>query len=377
MFNEMNFSLPMTAKAAILKDPAAPSWSYRDRKFRNIKLADAEEKINEIEASEKYQWQMSQSFGMIKLIDDSVGRIMKALDETGLSDNTIIVFTSDHGDMMAEHANNDKVLPYKASAGVPFIISWPKKIRPKVVETSYSSVDFVPTLLNLVGVQDTESMGFQGIDASADLLDDEDLKAFESQIRFIDGPSGRYAAAVNGRYTLVLNKKGVPWLFDSEEDPDELYNYYKVNEFYDQISTNMQSALYFVMLKYDFGLLSKFVPVLMDRPACEETLDNLGDVFPFHTCADIGEMEDPKTYCAQDKFQRECPVTCKLCVEDSTGLILLKGNMMFCRKQVTKNPTKFCQWKYIKSFCPETCNDFLEDTRSGRNIFQPNNNLRW
>ena len=109
---------------------------------------------------------------------------------------------------MTEHGKENKILPYKASAVAPFIIQWPNTIPSgKVVKKTFSSIDFMPTLLKLVGINDDTSL--PGLDASADLKSDS-LTVSGGQTRFIDGPGKRYAAAVNGRYKLVLTKKGTP-----------------------------------------------------------------------------------------------------------------------------------------------------------------------
>ena len=74
---------------------------------------------------------------------------------------------------MGEHTSPGKGTPYKTSAGVPFLIQWPSNIPAgKHIETAYSSVDFVPTLLNLVGIE-TSELGLTGlVDASGDLMNE-------------------------------------------------------------------------------------------------------------------------------------------------------------------------------------------------------------
>ncbi len=363
MFNDVNFSFPFTGKAAIQKSPAIPDWSYRDPKYRNIPLDRAEAKIQRFERSKKFKKRMSKGFGMIKLIDDSVGRILEVLEETGLRESTIVVFTSDHGDMMTEHANDDKVLPYQASAAVPFIISWPGSIKPKVIETPYSSIDFAPSIIRLAGLHDVQSLGFDGIDASTGLLDGEPLKPDETQTRFMDGPNGRYAAAFDGRFKLILSKKGSPWLFDSHVDPDELINYYKKDSFYEGVSEKMQLELFKTMLAHNFGILNQKIPVLLDKPVCEDTLDDLGDVLPFHTCDDLVTREqsifESNDYCRSEEINQRCPWSCKSCIQDSPGRFAILRTSINCKK-VAEFPNRFCKYKYVKSFCADSCTKFFD-----------------
>jgi len=66
---------------------------------------------------------------MLSNVDDNFGRLLKYLDESGLADNTIVVFTSDHGEMMASHGRYNKMVPYAEAVDVPLIVRWPKRIR--------------------------------------------------------------------------------------------------------------------------------------------------------------------------------------------------------------------------------------------------------
>lgn len=106
---------------------------------------------------------------MVSHIDDSVGRILQFLKDNNLEENTIIVFTSDHGDMFFEHNRRNKGVPYEASARIPFVIRYPEKIKAgKVINTAYTNVDFTPTILSLMNVKTDAS--FHGMDTSKDFF---------------------------------------------------------------------------------------------------------------------------------------------------------------------------------------------------------------
>jgi arylsulfatase A-like enzyme len=102
MYSQLKFKMPETAKMAVRKNPAIPSWSYVHRNYRNVPFSISEEKIKQLENTMWFQNQNRKVFGMVKLVDDSIGRISKFLSDTGLENNTIVVFTSDHGDLMHE-----------------------------------------------------------------------------------------------------------------------------------------------------------------------------------------------------------------------------------------------------------------------------------
>jgi len=91
--------------------------------------------------------------GMIEWLDDCFGRIMKSLEDAGFADNTIVVFTSDHGEMLGSHGLRCKMIYYDESVRIPFIIRWPEHIKPGTVSNAcISTVDILPTILGLMGV---------------------------------------------------------------------------------------------------------------------------------------------------------------------------------------------------------------------------------
>ena len=92
-------------------------------------------------------------YAMVKLIDDQVGRILKTLEKTGRLDNTVIIFTADHGDMMSGHGmvwKSTKAF-YDEIVRVPMIIRYPKMFRPQTCDMAVDSTDFMPTILALTG----------------------------------------------------------------------------------------------------------------------------------------------------------------------------------------------------------------------------------
>lgn len=98
--------------------------------------------------------------GMCTLIDRSVGEILAALDETGQRENTIIVYTSDHGDMVGDNGLWGKNCMYDASCSVPLIINAPG-LKPGRISNPVSHIDLLPTLFELMGVPPAAT--FQGI----------------------------------------------------------------------------------------------------------------------------------------------------------------------------------------------------------------------
>lgn len=91
--------------------------------------------------------------GLVKLLDDEVGRILAALKDEGLYDKSVIIFTADHGEMLGSHSLWQKMCMYEESARVPLIIKFPAGLKPSIRNTdvAVSLVDVFPTLLELTG----------------------------------------------------------------------------------------------------------------------------------------------------------------------------------------------------------------------------------
>ncbi len=187
-------------------------------------------------------------FGMVKCIDDNVGRILKFLDDNDLTDNTIIIFTADHGDMFFEHNRRNKGVPYEASARIPFVIRYPKGIASgKVIRKAYTNVDFAPTILGMMDVDN--KVAFHGTDTSSDFLSKE-KNISNDRITYFAKNGGWWVCAVDNRYKLVIDKKEKPWLIDLEKDPFETTNFY-YDPAYKAIAAKMQKELFVQLKKFD------------------------------------------------------------------------------------------------------------------------------
>jgi arylsulfatase len=107
-------------------------------------------------------WQRVKSlyYGMISLIDESVGRILAALSDTGLERHTLVVFVSDHGDYLGDHGLLGKGLPYDSALRTPLIFRGPGIQAGRRIDSMASALDIAPTLLELAGIEECE--GVQG-----------------------------------------------------------------------------------------------------------------------------------------------------------------------------------------------------------------------
>lgn len=130
-------------------------------------------------------------FANVTAVDREFGRILNELKALGLDKNTIVVFTSDHGETMCSQGTLDpKNSIYTESFNVPMIIRYPGKIRPHVDTTLFSSVDIMPTLLSMAGLSDDVPSTAEGLDLSKHLMEtDRDCPRPSSvlYIRNLDG----------------------------------------------------------------------------------------------------------------------------------------------------------------------------------------------
>ena len=165
---------------------------------------------------------MPQYYGMVKCIDDNIGRLLTTLRRTELLENTLILFTSDHGDLCGEHGRSEKGVPYEGSARIPFLLSYPGVVPGNLrIDRAMSTVDVLPTLMGLIGM--TVPTDVDGRDASA-LFRGQEPTDWED-IAIIRSTKGNpWIAAITDDLKLVLSVKDKPWLFDLAADSRELSN---------------------------------------------------------------------------------------------------------------------------------------------------------
>lgn len=110
-------------------------------------------KNTEYSDSQKIKYMISDYYALVKEIDDWVGQILGKLDELGLSENTMVIFTSDHGEMLGAHGMREKNVFLEESSHIPLMIRFPGRIKPETVVEGYvSNIDLYSTILDYTGV---------------------------------------------------------------------------------------------------------------------------------------------------------------------------------------------------------------------------------
>jgi arylsulfatase A-like enzyme len=159
-------------------------------------------------------------YGAAKLIDENVGRLLTCLEELDILDDTIVVFTSDHGEYMGEHGLMGKNMIYETAHHVPFLIRWPDGIaQGTVIDRVVASVDFQQTLFGLVGI---EPCGREQGRNGASLL--RGVDAEWEDVAYIHHPSFKWAGVFTPEYEYACHETGYAMLFDRKTDSDQTEN---------------------------------------------------------------------------------------------------------------------------------------------------------
>lgn len=208
---------------------------YKDMDYSELYVREnADTTLTKADAARYY-------FANVTGVDREFGRLLDELKELGLDRNTIVIFTSDHGETMCSQGTYDpKNSIYTESFNVPFIIRYPERIRPRVDSTLFSTIDIMPTLLSLAGLNDMIPSSAEGRDLSPVILENGkecDTPDAALYIRNVNGPynekglvEGFFPAArgiKTDRYTfeIAIKKDGTlsrVLIFDDINDPYQL-----------------------------------------------------------------------------------------------------------------------------------------------------------
>jgi len=182
-------------------------------------------KLREVQSYEDYfrdeahvRTAIAAYYGMVSFLDDNIGRVLKALDEAGLAEDTLVIYTSDHGDNLGARTFWGKSNMYEESAGIPLILKGPGVASGKRVDTPVSLIDAHPTILDATGVAPVaEDADLPGRSLLGDL--DPNRTAF-SEYHAVASITGIFMVRF-GRHKYVHYAGHRPQLFDLAADPFE------------------------------------------------------------------------------------------------------------------------------------------------------------
>jgi arylsulfatase A-like enzyme len=192
-------------------------------------------------------------YGMITQLDYNVGRLMNKLQEFGIADKTVVIFTSDHGDMQGSHGLKNKNVFYEESVRVPLIVKVPGGPKGIVSDELASSVDLYPSILAYAGLpkeKTTEGLSFVPITAGKKprLRSGADAVFSEGgDVPISEGGPGRkrWFMVREGRYKLAVRQDDFEptHLFDLENDPYEMKNLLEDKENHSKIAEKLQKRI--------------------------------------------------------------------------------------------------------------------------------------
>lgn len=205
----------------------------------------------------KYQRYMKDYLKTVQSLDENVGRLLDYLEQEGLMENTLIVYTSDQGFYMGEHGWFDKRFMYEESMRTPLVMHLPEGFaRRGDVEQLVQNIDYTPTFLELAGVAIPEDI--QGESLLPLFREEAKQPAWRESLyyHFYEYPAEHAAKRHYGirteRYKLIHFYNDIDsWeLYDLREDPMEMNNLYG-KEGYDEVSASLHTALRELQERYD------------------------------------------------------------------------------------------------------------------------------
>jgi choline-sulfatase len=159
-------------------------------------------------------------YAAISYADERIGEVLAALDATGLRDDTIVVFTSDHGEMLGERGLWYKMAFFEQSVRVPLIVSAPRRFPTGRVSVPVSGLDLLPTLLELCGLPPADGVDGRSL---APALSGGSLPPADVFVEYLaEGVSAPAVMVRRGRWKYVWSGSDPELLFDMEADPREL-----------------------------------------------------------------------------------------------------------------------------------------------------------
>ena len=171
------------------------------------------------------QWRRAWAahLGLVRLADDGIGTVLEALEDSGMADSTIVVFTVDHGDHLGQHRMYQKMDMYEQAVRIPLLFSVPGA-QPRTFDAPVSHLDVMPTLLELTGARAPDGLDglslAECITAGAPPVERPVFSQFSGNPTF--GDTRR--AVITRRYKYVYDPADEAELYDLEDDPLEMHN---------------------------------------------------------------------------------------------------------------------------------------------------------
>lgn len=242
-----------------------PEWrDFRDE-FENKPYIQSQQLLNW--GIEDYAWEdwapiVARYYAIIAQMDDAIGRVLRALEETGAASDTLVIYTSDHGDMCGSHRMMDKhYVMYDSVVRVPMVMRWPQKMRPGTVSEAfvYNTLDLGPTISLITGTAPPPvAHGEPLFEWQENSL--KPSEAIQSRKYVVSTYNGQQFGLFIQRmirtrqWKYIWNPTDVDELYDLENDPAELANRIDDRGCTELLAT-MRNTLYQQLLKDGDGIV--------------------------------------------------------------------------------------------------------------------------
>ncbi|KAJ2973594.1 hypothetical protein NQ176_g6520 [Zarea fungicola] len=162
-------------------------------------------------------------YGSVSYVDDCIGRILQTLDDAGLADDTIVIFSGDHGDMLGERGLWYKMSYFESSVRVPLLVNYPKWFQPHRVSENVSTLDLLPTICDLIGVKPAPYLPMDGVSMMPHLEGRDGNDTVFAEYTG-EGTVRPMMMIRRGPWKYITCPADEPQLYNLDNDPDELDN---------------------------------------------------------------------------------------------------------------------------------------------------------
>ncbi|KAF7551397.1 hypothetical protein G7046_g7741 [Stylonectria norvegica] len=201
-------------------------------------------------------------YGSVSYVDDCIGRLLETLEESGLAENTIVIFSGDHGDMLGERGLWYKMSYFESSVRVPMLVNYPKLFQPHRVSQNVSTLDILPTICDLVGTKPSPYLPMDGVSMLPHLEGREGNDTVFAEYTG-EGTVRPMMMIRRGDWKYIICPADDPQLYNLERDPKELDNLARFRKIEPQTAEEVEAKSVFhdfeaeAHAKWDFDAITE------------------------------------------------------------------------------------------------------------------------
>lgn len=204
-------------------------------------------------------------YGSVSYVDAKIGQLLSTLDKCGLRDDTIIVFSGDHGDMLGERSLWYKMSYFESSVRVPLLFNYPKMFAPRRVKANVSTMDLLPTFCDIVGIPLQPQLPLDGISMLPHLLGQTGHDTVIAEYMG-EGTVAPLCMIRRGPWKYISCPVDPPQLFNLAHDPKELVNLASERESLDSETKKvLEDFEYEALQRWDMAKITEDVLLVQRR----------------------------------------------------------------------------------------------------------------